>query len=153
MTASSREYLAEALGHVFVSMAGLPVRSLEADMTPDMRSDALNVKIEFTGGGSGEIGIVMERPLASLVTCRILGRSDAPSPSEDTLIEDALKELANVVCGHFVTLMYGYTSVFKISIPRVLLIGSAACNMLKTNPDVSTFVVESHPLLATVRIR
>jgi len=69
------------------------------------------------------------------------------------LIEDALKELANVVCGHFVTLMYGYTSVFKISIPRVLLIGSAACNMLKTNPDVSTFVVESHPLLATVRIR
>jgi chemotaxis protein CheY-P-specific phosphatase CheC len=71
----------------------------------------------------------------------------------DDMIEDALRELLNVVCGHFVTLMYGYAPVLKISLPKVFTIGSAVCNVLRTNPNVCTFMVEDSPLLGQVKVK
>lgn len=152
MTAAEAGYLSEALGQIFLSMASLPVQPVEGANLPDMRSDAFNVRIEFSGERSGELGIITERPLASTITGRILGLSETHG-IDDAMIHDALKELANVVCGHFVTLMFGYTAVFRIFLPRVFSLGSAACNALKNNPNVCAFLVEGQPIMATVRLR
>jgi chemotaxis protein CheY-P-specific phosphatase CheC len=152
MTGTAMEYLTDALGQVMVSMVSLPVHPVDPPSLPDMKTDAFNVRIEFTGEHTGELSIIMERPLASLITCSILGIEDTRD-ADDAMIEDALKELANVVCGHFVTLMFGYTPVFRISLPRVLTIGSAACNMLRNNPLVASLVAGTEPLMAIARLK
>jgi chemotaxis protein CheY-P-specific phosphatase CheC len=94
----------------------------------------------------------MERPLASQIAARILGLGSMDDVYDD-MIEDAVRELINVVCGHFVTLMYGYTPVLKISMPKVFLLGSPACNVLLANPNVCTIMVDDFPLLGLVRVR
>ncbi len=146
------EYLMEALGHVLVSMVSMSPRRTEAKDMPEMTGDAFNVRIEYSGKHAGELGLIMERPLASQIAARILGMGSTDDVYDD-MIEDAVRELINVVCGHFVTLIYGYTPVLKFSMPKVFLLGSPACNALLTNPNVCTIMVDDFPLLGFVRVR
>ncbi len=146
------QYLTEALSHVLMSMVSLSPRVMEAADMPEVKGDALNVRIEYTGEHAGELGLIIEKPLATLMAARILGLAHTKDVYDD-MIEDALRELLNVVCGHFVTLMYGYTPVLKISLPKVFTIGSAVCNVLRTNPNVCTFMVEDSPLLGQVKVK
>jgi chemotaxis protein CheY-P-specific phosphatase CheC len=145
-------YLMEALGHVLVSMVSMSPHITEVQNMPEMKSDALNVRVEYSGKYTGELGLIMEHPLASRIAAHILGLGDANDVLDD-MIEDAVRELMNVVCGHFVTLMYGYTPVLKVSIPRVFRLGGTACNMLMTNPNVCTFTVDGAPMLGQVKLR
>jgi chemotaxis protein CheY-P-specific phosphatase CheC len=146
------QYLTEALSHVLMSMVSLSPRVMEAADMPEVKGDALNVRIEYTGEHAGELGLIIEKPLATLMAARILGMEHTKDVYDD-MIEDALRELLNVVCGHFVTLMYGYAPVLKISLPKVFTIGSAVCNVLRTNPNVCTFMVEDSPLLGQVKVK
>lgn len=145
-------YLTEALGHVLVSMVSMSPLQTEVMHMPDMKTDALNVRVEYSGKHNGELGLIMEQPLALLIAARILGAESTADVSEE-MIEDAIRELINVVCGHFVTLMYGYTPVLKLSIPRVTRVGYAVCNLLMTKTDVCTFLVEESPLIGQVKLK
>ncbi len=152
MMENPSEHLTEALAHALVSMVAMSPRVTDAADMPEMKTDALNVRIEYSGEHKGELGLIMEKPLAVQFAARILGLGH-PGDVYDDMVEDALKELLNVVCGHFLTLMYGYAPVLKISLPRVFSIGAAVCNVLRTNPNVCTFTVEGAPLLGQIRIR
>jgi chemotaxis protein CheY-P-specific phosphatase CheC len=145
-------YLTEALGHVLVSMVSMSPLLTEVMNMPDIKTDALNVRVEYSGKHNGELGLIMEQPLALRIAARILG-SDSTANISDEMIEDAIRELINVVCGHFVTLMYGYTPVLKLSIPKVTRVGYAVCNLLMTKPDACTFLVEESPLIGQVKLR
>jgi hypothetical protein len=50
-------------------------------------------------------------------------------------------------------MMYGYTPVMKVSIPKVTQIGKSVCNLLMSNPDVCTFTVDEAPVLGQVKFR
>lgn len=152
MTENPSEHLTEALAHVLVSMVAVSPRVTAAADMPEMKTDALNVRIEYTGEHKGELGLILEKPMASRFAAHILGLA-SPGDVHDDMIEDALKELLNVVCGHFVTLLYGYAPVLKISLPRVFTIGSSACNMLRTSSGVCTFTVDGEPMMGQVRVR
>jgi chemotaxis protein CheY-P-specific phosphatase CheC len=152
MADNPNEFLMEALGHVLVSMVAMSPRIAGAKDMPEMKGEALNVRIDYTGKHAGELGLIMEQPLASRIAARILGLEKTDDLFDD-MLEDAVRELINVVCGHFVTLMYGYSPILKVSTPKVFRIGSPACNMLLTNPNVCTFMVDEYPLLGLVRIK
>ncbi|HVN70479.1 MAG TPA: chemotaxis protein CheX [Desulfomonilia bacterium] len=152
MADNPNENLKEALGHVLVSMVSMSPHPAQAQEMPEMKGDALNVRIEYSGKHAGELGLIMEQSLAAKIAARILGLG-TPGEVLDDMIEDAVRELINVMCGHFVTLMYGYTPILKVSLPKVFRLGSAACNVLLTNPNVCTFMVEDSPLIGQVRVR
>jgi chemotaxis protein CheY-P-specific phosphatase CheC len=152
MGGNPSECFMEALGHVLVSMVSMSPRMTEVKNMPEMKGDAFNIRIEYSGKHVGELGLIMEHPLASQIAARILGLGNTDNVYDD-MIEDAVRELINVVCGHFVTLMYGYTPALKVSIPKVFLLGSPACNVLMANPDVCTIMVDDFPLLGLVRVR
>jgi chemotaxis protein CheY-P-specific phosphatase CheC len=146
------EYLMEAFGHVLVSMVSMSPHMKEGTNMPEMKSDAFNVRVEYSGKHAGELCLILEHPLASRIAARILGMEDMNDLSND-MIEDAVRELMNVVCGNFVTLMYGYTPVLNVSIPKVTQIGSVVCNQLMTSPNVCTFTVDEAPVLAQIKFR
>jgi hypothetical protein len=109
MTENPSEHLTEALAHALVSMVAMSPRVTDAADMPEMKADALNVRIEYSGEHRGELGLIMERPLAvRFALARILWVSGTreSGTSMTIMVEDALKELLiTVVCGHFLTLI------------------------------------------------
>jgi chemotaxis protein CheY-P-specific phosphatase CheC len=152
MSENPAGYLMEALGHVLLTMVSMSPCPTEASAMPEITGEALNVRIEYSGRHSGELGLIMERPLATRIASRILGLENENDIFDD-MMEDAIRELINVVCGHFVTLMFGYTPVLKVSIPKVFRLDGAACTMLMSNPNICTFMVDGFPLLGQVKPR
>lgn len=150
MAENPKEFFIEALGHVFFSMVSLPLHQMDAGNLPEIKGEALNIQIEFSGKHAGEICLVMDDSLASRIAARILGMENGLLAE---MVEDAARELINVVCGHFITLMYGYTSIVRVSIPKVLRMGSAAYTLMLNSPDVCTFMVEESPILGRIKLK
>lgn len=144
------EFFMEALGQVLVSMVSMPVHATDAENMRELKGEALNIQIEYSGEHTGEISLVMEHSLASRIAARILGIG---SDINNEMVEDTAREIINVVCGHFITLMYGYTSVARVSIPKVNRIGSTEYNMMLKNPGVCSFMVEDSPMLGKITVR
>jgi len=150
MADNPNEFFIEALGHVLVSMVSMPVKVTDIAHLPELRGEALNVQIEFSGRHAGALCLIIEYSLMSRIAARILG-IEGEILSE--MVEDAARELINVVCGNFVTLMYGYSSIVRVSIPRISRMGSTAYNLMLENPDMCSFIVEGSPMLGKISAR
>jgi len=146
------ENLAQALESVINTMASLPVETIDPRDLPDMDASLVHAHIIFTGESSGEIGLLFDPSLASLLAARILG-IDAKDQLLDDMVEDAVKELLNVVCGQFLTLSFGETPVFSLTVPHVFPLGAPACRALLKGPHVIAFLVNGYTLLAHTRIK
>ncbi|HHO75668.1 MAG TPA: response regulator [Deltaproteobacteria bacterium] len=146
------EFLLQAMQHVVPLMASMSPRFSESGDVPGMQGDAINVRIEYMGWHTGELGLILERTLVSRIAARIMGLDDTEDISDD-MIEDALRELMNVVCGHFITLMYGEKSLIDVSTPQVYPVKNALCNVLRSSPDIHAFMIDDSPALGRVRIK
>ncbi|HOO47511.1 MAG TPA: response regulator [Deltaproteobacteria bacterium] len=152
MKKSPFEFLLQAMQQVMPSMASMSPGFPESGDVPVMQGDALNVNIAYSGWHSGEIGLILERQVVSRIAARIMGLDDAEDISDD-MIDDALRELMNVICGHFITLMYGDKSVLDVATPQVFPVKNALCNMLRSSPDIHAFMLDDAPALGRIRIR
>jgi len=152
MPSKPEENLAQALESVINTMASLPLEIVDPRDLPDMEAPLVHAHINFTGESSGEIGLLFDPPLASLLAARILGLEDKDQLLDD-MIEDAVKELLNVVCGQFLTMSFGETPVFSLTVPHVFPLGVPACRALLKGPHVIAFLVNGYTLLGHTRIR
>lgn len=73
------------------------------------------VSIHYSGQEKGKIELWLNEDLAHNITMNVLGINEVSHA--DTM--DAVKELANLVCGHFLTSYYDRKNVFDLSIPEV----------------------------------
>lgn len=151
MEKSPFEYLIQAMRQVMPSMVDMSPHFPESGDVPAMQGDALNVRVNYAGEYTGELGLILERGLVSCIAARVMGLDDAEDISDD-MVDDALRELMNVICGHFVTLMYGDKALINVSTPQVFPVKNALCNMLKSSPDIHGFMIEDSPALGRVRI-
>ena len=133
-------------------MVSMTLRDADAQDLPQIEKSALNVRIEYKGEHSGEISIILGDSLASRIARRFLGM-DNESDLLDDMIEDSARELANVICGHFVTRKYGEKPIMKISVPVLFSISPALFKILSTNEDISSFMVDDLPMLGMVRLK
>lgn len=146
------EFLIQAMRQVMPSMASMSPSFPDSGDVPDMQGEALNVRISYSGWHTGELGLILERRLVSRIAVRIMGMDEAEDLPED-MIEDALRELMNVICGHFVTLMYGDKSLLDVSTPQVFPVKNALCNLLRSSPDIHAFMIDDSPALGQIRIK
>lgn len=133
-------------------MVSMTLSDADSQDLPLTEKPALNVRIEYQGEHSGEISIILGEDLASRIARRFLGM-DNESDILNDMIEDSARELANVICGHFVTLKYGESPIMKISVPRLFPISPALFGILSTNEDFSSFMVDDQPMLGLVRLK
>lgn len=119
--------LREALIQTFEEMAFL---FLSGDDPGDPGPDAVVAEVRFTLEGSTVAGACTLRASPSLLAplaANMLGmdESDALEPAAR---EDALKEAANVVCGHVLPHIAGSGAVWNVETPRIIAeaIGSSA---------------------------
>lgn len=147
----SRQALVQSVLSVFTEMTGVPIQIVEPSSIAPFETPMLNARISFSGPRSGDLGLLVEPPLAGLISSRMIGIDQSEALIQD-MIDDAVKEMLNVVCGQFLTQMFGHRPVFSLSIPLVLSLGARVCNTLLQTTPISAFSAEGHFLLGSVRI-
>lgn len=75
------------------------------------------VSIQFKGPLAGSFVVRVCGGLAPVIAANMLGEDDAP-PAELQL--DALREIANVICGNALPLIAGKQEVFQLEAPAVI---------------------------------
>ncbi|MFP4106242.1 MAG: chemotaxis protein CheX [Phycisphaerae bacterium] len=107
--------------------------------------DCTHVRVEFSGAYRGVLGICVTNELMSEVATNMLGLDfGEQAPAEQQ--QDALKELANVVCGNILPEMAGADAVFDVSAPEV----TGGCDRRSAEEELEMVVDTTVPLEAGV---
>lgn len=149
----SKDVLGKTIVSVLESMAFMfaeivtknPVLSIE-------ENTCIHTHIEFSGGRSyGEIGLILSPGLVSSIAKNVMGMESEDIVPHDT-VEDMSKEIVNVICGQFLTSMFGDKPIFELSVPDVSRLDSKACSDMFTDPNIVVCMVEDSLILGYVKL-
>lgn len=90
--------------------------------TPEMDEQQLNarveaaVSVEFEGPFSGKLLVKICGGLLHTIAANMLGAEDVPSVHQQ---HDALREIANVICGNMLPSIAGSKEMFHVSPPQM----------------------------------
>ncbi|MCD6569263.1 MAG: chemotaxis protein CheX [Deltaproteobacteria bacterium] len=149
-----QKILEEVAAHVLESMAFMFADVVERDEIPGIEDTYFHAQIEFAGHSTGKIGLVFLPELAADIAVNVLGiePEEIALDDVDNTIEDAVAEVLNVVCGQFLTSMFGDKPVFELSVPHVSKLDSKACNDLLRSSDTVAFMIDDAPMLGYVKL-
>lgn len=146
------EFFFQAMQQVMPALANVSPCFPESGEAPAMQGDGLNVRIAYSGRHAGELGLIIEHKLASRMAARIMGLDDSEEIT-DFMIDDALREVMNVICGHFITLMYGEKALIEVSTSQMFPVKNALCNLLRSSQDIHEFMIDDSPALVQILIK
>jgi CheY-specific phosphatase CheX len=78
------------------------------------------VRVDFTGPFNGELYAAITREMLEPLAANMLGIDPDEDPPDGVQLQDALKELINVVCGNLLPAIAGDEVVFQIGGPELL---------------------------------
>ena len=84
--------------------------------TPDAREPLASASVVFAGASRGRLDLIVSRTLLPIIAGNMLGVEHASDPA---LQEDALGELANVICGNILADLDSVRVEVRISPPAV----------------------------------
>lgn len=146
MTTKIAEVLEEVVPGVLESMAFMfsePADPKEG--LPDAEG-YLGATMSFDGPAKGRIGVVVAEDWCDQLAEGILG--EVPEEESDPDMRgDALCELLNIICGQFITSLWGTDEIFDLSIPTVSEVDQTAWDNLSTRPGALRLVVEDLPMI------
>jgi CheY-specific phosphatase CheX len=111
----------------------------------------LAAQIEFAGPVSGTLMIAAPRALCADLTADLLALDADEVADEQTA--DALKELANIICGQLATALCGEEPVVRLSIPQVFPLGAGGWRELAQRGGGVHLLVEDRPMVLNLAIR
>lgn len=93
-----------------------------ADPSPDSRSSTLDPSsvlavVDFHGPFGGRLEVGVSSALLSTIAANMLGQEEPPPLPEQ---RDALRELANVICGNLLPAIAGRGPVFHLDAPWIV---------------------------------
>ncbi|MBN1344757.1 MAG: chemotaxis protein CheX [Phycisphaerae bacterium] len=112
----------------------------EPDETAPAAKFTLKTRIGYSGPKSGTLELRCGGRFAAALAANLLGVEPNDSAADQGRL-DALKELMNVVCGNFVTELYGADDLFELTIPEVTPV-------LPDEPDEPDADAEIHRFVA-----
>lgn len=98
----------ERLAFLFAS----PVEEAPAADEPELET----VRVDFTGAFTGGLELSVSAPVLAELAANMLGAGEGTALSADEQ-RDALKELANIVCGNLLPVIAGRATEFNIHAP------------------------------------
>jgi len=147
MEEKARGKLTRVLEVVLEQLAFMFGEAVEKEELSGKAERYLHAIMKFKGAQSGEIGIAVPSEIGMVLTSNILGIEEGEEVVEEKSV-DALKELLNIVCGQFLTTVFGEGPVFDLSVPEVKELDREGWERMRRNPEVVGMVVEELPLLA-----
>jgi CheY-specific phosphatase CheX len=110
----------------------------------------LHVSIAFTGLSEGVVNLTAPDGLCRQLAANVLGGEPDEMTGEQA--GDALKELANVICGELIERLFGTDSVFQLTIPNLIRVDEGKWRELMADPAVLRLVVEDSVLVASLML-
>ncbi len=136
------------LGTVVIDVLGDLAFMVTDDDRPEVPPGTVGMQAEifYRGPLQGRLRCWTTRTFAARLAANLLGIEPTQAEAE-VAAEDAVRELANVLCGQLVTTWYGKDAVFKLSIPAVreCLVDPAA--LAADPPHGCRVSIEGEPLL------
>jgi CheY-specific phosphatase CheX len=115
MSAATDGRLAEVTIDTLEKLAFMFASPLEAP--PEVAEpDLVTVRVEFGGEFAGGMEVSLSGPVLAELAANMLGEMDGEPLAPDAQL-DALKELANVVCGNMLPALGGDAAEFNIQAP------------------------------------
>jgi len=75
------------------------------------------VSVDFRGPLNGKLVLRLYGDLLPILAANMLGKDEPPAPK---LQNDALGEIANVICGNMLPEIAGFKAVFQLGAPKVV---------------------------------
>jgi hypothetical protein len=115
------------------------------DELPEARGDLFEAEITFSGEKQqGTIRLAAPAELAAVFSAEMLAL-DRDEVS-DLQAADALKELLNVVCGQWLTAVWGVDPVFRLTVPQMKALTDTEWRSICERPGARALVVDGIPL-------
>jgi hypothetical protein len=124
MTEAADGRLAEVTADTLEKLAFLFATPMDAPPSLD-ESQLSTVRVEFGGAFTGGMELSLSGPVLDELAVNMLGADDGDPIAPEARL-DALKELANVVCGNLLPTLGGGEAVFNIQAPVVVPAGHPA---------------------------
>jgi CheY-specific phosphatase CheX len=129
-------------------MFGEVVSSADLPATEGEYSEAW---LTFAGTVNGRLAVIVPSELTPEIAGNILGLDPAEvQPGE--MMEDALRELLNVISGHVVMALATNLADFKLSPPKCRQLTEEQWVALCEDPDTTPFLLDESPVLLNLRL-
>lgn len=115
MTAAADARLADVTADTLEKLAFLFASPVDPPPAVD-ESQLSTVRVEFGGAFAGGVELSLSGPVLDELAVNMLGADDGEPIAPEARL-DALKELANVVCGNLLPALGGGEAVFNIQAP------------------------------------
>ncbi|OHE80418.1 MAG: hypothetical protein A2107_05590 [Verrucomicrobia bacterium GWF2_62_7] len=103
------------------------------------------VTISFAGSRAGSIGMVVSPALARQAAANLY--AGGPAEISDDQAQDAVKELLNIVCGHYLHKDEANEAVIDFAAPALQSVTREGAVRYVNGKPQAALVVEGHPLL------
>jgi len=113
-------------------------------------SSHLHCSISFRGPFNGTIEIALPSEFCEELAANTLGAEQEEVTPE--MAADALKEIANVTCGQWLTAVAGEKPVFDLTVPTIEQLDSAGWGQLRDKASSIAMIVDDVPALITVSV-
>lgn len=140
-----REAIETVVSQVMEQMAFVFIDPAGEDDLPKAVEALLHVTLAFGGAGAGRLTLATTREVAMEVAENLAGDDEATQE----VGEQALMELANVICGRLLTEVAGEAPVFDLQPPELVALDSGAAKAVMSDTDAgaAVFLAGDQPML------
>lgn len=145
MKTNRMEVLRDAFCQVLEKQTFLFADPTDKRRLPQSGPTYTRATMTFRGEPSGALVLAAPHELCRQIAANMLGME----PNDRPAIEngaDALQEVLNVTCSHFLTSSAGETPVFDLSPPDASDVGEAEWKALLDDPNTLVFLCEDMPI-------
>lgn len=151
METEYKAVLTDVFGDVLKEYAFMFGKVCPVDETHVKKADYLHSAVAFSGHRSGVLGVSVSTELAAELAANVLGIGTNCGDSTDFAL-DALEELTDIVCGHFLTSAFGEEPIFHLSPPSASKINESEWKSLIGKEEAIGFTVEGIPAVTYVLV-
>ncbi|MEZ4388585.1 MAG: chemotaxis protein CheX [Candidatus Krumholzibacteriia bacterium] len=107
-------------------------------------------RMSFTGDVKGSLAVIVPQELQPEIASNILGL-DSELMARPEVLDDALREMLNVVCGHVIRTLAGPSCSFDLVTPENVVLSGADLQALLEDPDTSAYLLDDEPILMNLK--
>jgi len=106
----------------------------------------VEARMQFTGGQSGSLAVIVPQSLQPEIAANILGL-DAEGLDTPAVLDDALREMLNVICGHVLMAICGEAADFQLEAPTTVALDGDQMSALLADDNTSAYLLDDEPVL------